>query len=186
MTIPKPDNAPDYDAQAIDWEAMYWEQMPRIFNFFRYRLGDEEVAKDLTSITFTKAWRARDQFDMKLGTFEAWLFTIARNVANDYLRKSQRRKEVPIDAIWGLSAETTVEQEAQKRREFARLHALVKTLPTREQDIIALKYGAGMTNRAIAQALDMSESNIGTIVHRTVNKLRKYWDNQSHDKRDKQ
>lgn len=183
MTIPQPEKSSDADAQAIDWEAQYWEQMPRIFNFFRYRLGDEEVAKDLTSITFTKAWRARDQFNIDLGSFEAWLFTIARNAANDFLRKSQRRKEVPIDAIWGLSAETTVEQEAQQRREFARLHALVKTLPAREQEIIALKYGANMTNRAIAQALDMSESNIGTILHRTVNKLRKYWDKAPHDAR---
>lgn len=181
MTIPKAEHDYDLDSQAIDWEAIYGVQMPRIFNFFRYRLGDEEVAKDLTSTTFTKAWRARDQYRMDLGAFEAWLFTIARNVANDFLRKSQRRKEVPLDAIWGLSSERTVEQEAQQRREFARLQALVKTLPVREQEIIALKYGAGMTNRAIAKALNMSESNIGTILHRTVTKLRKYWDSSPHE-----
>ena len=183
MTFPEVGHEYDLDSPAIDWEATYREQMPRIYNFFRYRLGDDEVAQDLTSITFTKAWRARDQYRTDLGAFEAWLFTIARNVANDFLRKSQRRKEVPLDAIWGLSTENSVEQEAQQRREFARLQALVKTLPVREQEIIALKYGAGMTNRAIAHALDMSESNIGTILHRTVNKLRKYWDSNPHESR---
>jgi len=160
----------------LDWEALYRLQMPRIFNFFRYRLGDAEIAQDLTSITFTKAWRARHQYQSDLGAFEGWLFTIARNVANDFLRQSQRRKEISLDTLWGLSADTTVEQEAQQRREFARLHALLKTLPAREREIIALKFGADMTNRSIAQALHMSESNIGTILHRTVIKLRKCWD----------
>jgi RNA polymerase sigma-70 factor, ECF subfamily len=183
MAISEPQHKVDLEAQAIDWEAIYDVQMPRIFNFFRYRLGDEEVAKDLTSTTFTKAWRARDQYRMDLGAFEAWLFTIARNVANDFLRKLQRRKEVPLDALWGLSSEQSVEQEAQQRREFARLEALVQTLPVREQEIIALKYGAGMTNRAIALALDISESNIGTIHHRTVNKLRKHWHHNPHESR---
>jgi RNA polymerase sigma-70 factor, ECF subfamily len=56
------------------------------------------------------------------------------------------------------------------------LHTLLKTLPAREQEIIALKFGADMTNRSIAQALQMSESNIGTILHRAVTKLRKCWD----------
>jgi RNA polymerase sigma-70 factor (ECF subfamily) len=40
---------------------------------------------------------------------------------------------------------------------------------------MALKYGAGMTNRAIARATGLSESNIGTILHRTVQTLRELW-----------
>ena len=90
MSLPDTRNR-DVVSQDLDWDEIYWEQMPRIYNFFRYRLGDEELCKDLTSITFTKAWRARHQYKHDLGAFEAWLFTIARNVANDHLRKSQRR-----------------------------------------------------------------------------------------------
>ena len=170
-TTQQPDNDP-----ILDWDALYWELMPRIYNFFRYRLGNDQVAEDCTSVTFTKAWRAREQYQHDLGVFEAWLFTIARNVATDYLRKSQRRKEVSLDMIWGISSEQSVEGEATKRHEFERLYELVKTLPTREQDIIAMKYGAEMTNRAIAAALNLSESNVGTIVHRIVHKLRKHWE----------
>jgi DNA-directed RNA polymerase specialized sigma24 family protein len=42
-----------------DWEAVYTEQSPRVYNFLRYRLGNETLAQDLTSRTFEKAWRAR-------------------------------------------------------------------------------------------------------------------------------
>ncbi len=168
-------NTPDPSDEALDWDEIYGEQMPRIYNFFRYRLGSDEVAQDLTATTFTKAWRARDQYDANRGVFAAWLFTIARNVANDYLRKSMRRNEVPLDAIWSLASEKNVEGEARKRRQFRRLHALLKTLSERDQEIIALKYGANMTNRDIAAALGLTESNVGTIVYRTVNKLRQHW-----------
>jgi RNA polymerase sigma-70 factor (ECF subfamily) len=40
---------------------------------------------------------------------------------------------------------------------------------------MALKYGAGLTNRAIARATGLSESNIGTILHRAVQTLREHW-----------
>jgi RNA polymerase sigma-70 factor (ECF subfamily) len=178
MHIPdtQPHDSPDPDDNHLDWDDIYRQQMPRIYNFFRYRLGSDEVAQDLTATTFTKAWRARDQYDADRGVFTAWLFTIARNVANDYLRKSMRRNEVPLDAIWNLATDQNVEGEARKRRRFQKLHALLKTLSARDQEIIALKYGANMTNRDIAKATGLTESNVGTIIYRTVNKLRQHWE----------
>jgi RNA polymerase sigma-70 factor, ECF subfamily len=44
-------------AEEIDWEAAYREYLPRVFNFFRYRMGDRALAEDLTAKTFEKAWR---------------------------------------------------------------------------------------------------------------------------------
>lgn len=177
MTLPdhRDQSADHVHDDALDWDAIYWEYMPGIYNFFRYRVGDDQIAQDLTATTFTRAWRARDRYDAALGTVQAWLFTIARNAANDHLRRSMRRKEVSLDAVLGLASAASVEQEAQRRREFERLHALLKMLPEREQELISMKYGAGMTNRAIAEATGLSESNIGTILHRVVQRLRGKW-----------
>ena len=52
---------------------------------------------------------------------------------------------------------------------------LIAGLPDRERELLALKYGAGATNRAIADVTGISESNVGTILHRTVQKLRTEW-----------
>lgn len=173
---PAPAQSPRADDQSIDWEALYWEQMPRVYNFMRYRLGDDALAEDLTATTFHRAWRFRDQYSEDRGAFEAWLFTIARNVANDYLRREVRRNEVSLESILNLASEATVEGEAQRRRDFARLHALLKTLSARDQELIAMKYGAEMNNRQIAQATGLTESNIGTILSRAVQLLRRKWD----------
>lgn len=155
----------------INWEAVYWQLLPRIYNYHRYRVGDNATAQDLTSTTFIRAWRFRYKYDGDIGKFEAWLFTIARNVAMDYLR-AKPPHSVPFDSLYHLADDQSIEQEIQKRLAFAELHQHLAQLPIREQEIIAFKFGADMTNRAIAQALDMSESNVGTILHRTMRKLR--------------
>jgi len=157
-----------------DWEALYRHELPRIYNFFRYRIGDDTLAEDLTSITFVKAWRARHQHRRDLAAFSTWLFAIARNVAIDHFRR--RRMEVPIDEMNEASAPGDLEGEMSRRLQFRRLSRLLCELPDRERELLALKYGSGLTNREIAGLTGASESSIGTILYRTLRRLRTQWD----------
>ena len=63
----------------------------------------------------------------------------------------------------------------ERREEFARLAALLERLGERERELVALKFGAGWTNRAIARALGLSETNVGTLLYRTIQALRAGW-----------
>jgi RNA polymerase sigma-70 factor, ECF subfamily len=160
-------------ASEPDWDTVYAEQLPRIYNFFCYRLRDEATAEDLTAQTFEKAWRARHRYRKDLAGFATWLVAIARNVATDHLRA--HRDHAPLDAAAEVAAASTPEDEHARASDRERLAALVERLPERERELLALKYGAGMTNRAIAELLGLSESNVGTIVHRAVQTLRRDW-----------
>jgi RNA polymerase sigma-70 factor, ECF subfamily len=157
-----------------DWEQIYAEQLPRVFSFFRYRLGDMADAEDLTARTFEKAWRARHGYRRDASGFATWLLTIARNVAIDQLRARQRHE--PLASAAALpSLNDTPEQQTVQHSEAQRLAALLATLPPRQRELIAMKYGASMTNPAIARATGLSESNVGTILHRAVEALRAQW-----------
>jgi RNA polymerase sigma-70 factor (ECF subfamily) len=157
-----------------DWEQVYADELPRVFNFFRYRFGNTADAEDLTSRTFEKAWRSRDRYRQDVAGFATWLLTIARNVAIDHARA--RRPLVPLDAAAVVPSDAhTPEERALQQSDADRLERLLKQLSTRERDLIALKYGAEMTNRAIARATGLSESNVGTILHRAVETLRAQW-----------
>lgn len=157
-----------------DWDAVYADQLPRVYNFFRYRFGATADAEDLTARTFEKAWRARQRYRRDVAAFSTWLFTIARNVAADYVRA--RRPHVALDEAASVPAAAgTPEDEAVRHSDGERLAALLQSLPERERELLALKYGAGMTNRAIASATGLTESNVGTIVHRAVQTLRERW-----------
>jgi len=165
------DTAPD----SVDWEAVYWEQTPRLYNFFRYRTGDGDLAKDLTAKTMLRAWRYRHRYQADLGAFEAWLFQIARNVAKDSFAARQRQP-LPLDAVPDVAAPLSVEREVQRRQQAEQLYRLIAQLPQTDQDLVALKYGAELTNRKIADLLNLSESNVGTRLHRLLTKLRRQWE----------
>ena len=157
-----------------DWEQVYAEQLPRVLNFFRYRLGDAADAEDLTARTFEKAWGARHRYRSDVAGFSTWLLTIARNVAIDHVRARQRYE--PLDVAAAVPApDHNPEQQAVEQSEAKRLAALLATLPPRQRELIAMKYGADMTNRAISRATGLSESNVGTILHRAVETLRARW-----------
>jgi RNA polymerase sigma-70 factor (ECF subfamily) len=157
-------------ATDADWDVLFSEQLPRVYNYFRFRVGDGAVAEDLTSVTFEKAWQARGRYRRDLASFTTWLLVIARNVATDHYRR--QRPHAPIEAAEHLPSGPTPEEEYERRMGLQRLSGLLTELPDRERDVIALKYGAGLTNRAIARHTGLTESNVGTIVFRTIQTLR--------------
>ncbi len=158
----------------INWDQVYEDYLPRVYNFFRFRARDEALAEDLTSTTFEKAWCARESFRRDRGGVSTWLFTIARNVEIDHFRKS--RPEVQLEAAELIADSFSMEEISHQLAESQRLEILLKELSVRELDLISLKYGAEMTNREIAQVTGLSESNVGTIVNRVVMKLRSAWE----------
>ena len=156
-----------------DWEAVYTEQLSRVYNFMRYRMGNEVLAQDLTSRTFEKAWRERHRYRRDIAAISTWLLRIARNVVIDHRRTTH--EQVSLEEAADVIADGTPEEEVMIRSNFARLSALTLMLSARERDLLALKYGAGATNRTIAELTGLSESNVGTILHRAVQTLRAQW-----------
>lgn len=159
--------------QEVDWEAAYQAELPRLYNFFRYRVGNNQVAEDLTAETFEKAWRNRHRYRHDLAAFSTWLFTIAKRVVIDYFRKP--RPEVSLDTAVQVADEQNVEGLIQQRADFARLTALLSQLSDNERELFALKYGAGLTNRAIGHLNGMNESTVGTMLQRLTHGLRAAW-----------
>jgi len=164
---------PATPAEAVDWNEVFHAELPRVFNYFRYRLGNRATAEDLTSLTFEKAWRARCRYRKDRAAVATWLMAIARNVAIDHFRRVPR--EVALEET-SASHERTPEASALHDERLRRLSVLLGDLPERERELLALKYGAGATNRAIATVVGLSESNVGTILYRTVGLLRARWD----------
>ncbi len=163
-------------ARESDWDALYADQLPRVFNYFRYRVGSGPVAEDLTSLTFEKAWTARHRYRRDLAGFSTWLMAIARNVATDHYRR--RRDHAPLEAAAHVAGGEEPHVTAEAHEEFEKLARLLAGLPERDRELVSLKYGAGLTNRAIAKQTHLSETNVGSILHRAVQKLRAGWDSQ--------
>lgn len=155
----------------LDWEQIYWEFLPRIYNFMLYKGGDRALAEDLTSQTFLEVWRCRERYDTAKGSLSTWIFTIARRTIIGHYRAQQRR-DLPLTAAEQRAGEHAVIDVVEQRESIAELVVHLRTLAEHDHDLVALKYGAQMTNREIAQLTGLSESNVGTRLHRIIERLR--------------
>lgn len=168
----------------LEWDALYADLAPRVYNYFRfrisrYRMGSEADVEELTSRTFERAWRARGNYRHDIAGFSTWLFKIAQNVGLDYHSQSRERGHLPLDAAIDVAVDGTPELHAELGSDLARLATLTASLPERERELIALKYGASLNNRMIAGLTGLSESNVGTLLHRLVRTLRAQWHEQA-------
>jgi RNA polymerase sigma-70 factor (ECF subfamily) len=115
-----------FQDEELDWDAVYAEQLPRIYNYFRFRLGGETEAEELTAATFEKAWRARHRYRRDVAAFSTWLLRIARNLAVDHLRS--RRTLLPIDDALELVGEEDHAALLELTSDLARLAKLTVAL----------------------------------------------------------
>jgi len=161
--------------------ALYEEHMTYVFRYINYRVGNRSEAEDLTSLVFEKALAAFHRYDKDKAAPQTWLLAIARNTVTDHFRKSSKRNTMPLENAIGIESDDPLPQEeAERREEYERLRFCLATLPLREQEIVSLKFGAELNNRQIASVLSLSENNVGTILFRSVCRLRncfKDWSN---------
>ncbi len=161
-------------SDTIDWDQVVQIDFPKVFNYFRYSGLDDDISEELASTTVEKALRARNKYNYQKSAVTTWIITIAKHTLIDYYRT--KKTEYPIDVLdekkESRSQKQDLEQEILQSEFFEKLRKLLFQLPDRERELIALKYGTGMTNRDIAEFTGLTESNIGTILHRVVSFLR--------------
>lgn len=161
---------------------LYDHYFPRIFTYIRYRVDDDATADDLTAYVFERALSQLKRYNPDRAPFAAWLFGIARNAVSNHGRRKRRWQWLSLDSIRDQVSnvlqpeETAVQQETEEQLLYA-----VSQLNDRERDLVALKFSAGMTNRGIADLTNLSESNVGVIIHRALNKLRATLTQQEHN-----
>ncbi len=152
---------------------LYEQYLPKVFRYVSYRISDVHTAEDLTSMIFEKALTRFKTFHPEKASFSTWIFSIARNTLVDHYRVHQREQNVPLETTFYVSGEEgNPEEEIVRNEEYRELQECISRLASQEKEIIALKFGAEMTNRQIARTMGLSESNVGVILYRAVRKLR--------------
>jgi RNA polymerase sigma-70 factor (ECF subfamily) len=169
----KDNTASGAETRAEAFARLYEQYLPGVFRFVYYRVGNQALAEDVTSEVFHKALTAFPRYDSAKASFSTWIYTIARNTLTDYFRKHARETRLREETEEDVPSETeSVEEQLTKAEEFRKLHRCLSELRKHEQEIVSLKFAGGMTNREIAAVTGLTESNVGTILCRTIRKLR--------------
>jgi RNA polymerase sigma-70 factor (ECF subfamily) len=145
----------------------------RVYAYVAYRIGDGPEAEDITSETFARALRYRETYDARKGTPISWLIGIARRCVNEALSQPRLESEPPDRAAaWDM------EDNAVDR---LTMQAAVSQLGERDRELIALRYGADLSARQIAQRLELSTNAVEVALHRARTRLRETLEGQPAD-----
>lgn len=174
QTLVEQARAGDADAFAL----LYDQYVQKIYGYVAMRVGDSEVAQDLTADVFLKALEALDTFEWRGYPFSSWLFRIARNRVVDYLRKQERRRHLPI-LEESLQIADGLEPFHLMEKQFSREQLLtaIAQLTDIQREIIALRFAAELSITQVSSTLGISEGAVKARQHSALNALRRVMTN---------
>lgn len=162
-------------AKAGDAEAfghLYETYLDRIYRYIYFRVTDEQTAEDLISQVFTKAWENLDRYQPSGRPFIAWLYTIAHNTVIDHYRT--RKDTVAIENTLSLASDSpSPDEQVELHFEADNLRSALQTLTLEQQQVVVLKFIAGLTTDEIAAQLRKSPGAIRALQMRALQALAK-------------
>ncbi len=136
-----------------------------------------DAAEEVVEDAFFQAWREAARFDAQRGNPIAWLLTIVRSRALDWLR---RRDDVQtfsdsleLDACIAADDKSPEEILAAVERSSA-VHAALLELSPQARQLVALAFFRGLTHKEIAASCQMPLGTVKTVLHRACAKMREH------------
>jgi RNA polymerase sigma factor (sigma-70 family) len=161
-----------------DFSRLYDHYSGSLYGILLRWIKDAEIAQNLLQDVFVKAWRCRHQYCETKGRLFTWLYRIARNLFIDYYRSRNYKKQrlcVSEEDIPGL-----LNREAEGSMihpDTIGVHKLLNMLRGEERDLLNMMYFKGMTQRQIAEVLDIPVGTVKTRMNKAIKELRYFFKN---------
>ncbi|HLF14881.1 MAG TPA: RNA polymerase sigma factor [Bacteroidota bacterium] len=159
------------DGRIADLAPLFERHNGRLFNFYVRMTGDRQLSEDMVQDVFLRILKYRHTFRGE-SRFLTWMFTIARNVQMDNVKRWNR--EQPLERDENNEALEPVSNDTVDHRYDAALlkEALLRLTPEKREALILSRY-EGMKYAEIAEFAGCSVENVKVRVHRAIRDLRK-------------
>ena len=142
----------------------------RIYSFVLFRVQNVHDAQDISSEVFFRAAKSYDTYDKERASVSTWLFSIALNEIKRHHR--HQKNDLALEQAADIPATACTLDDVLASERAKELFAAMGQLSRQQRDILLLRYYGEMTNREIAVALGLSETNVETIAYRAKKKLK--------------
>jgi RNA polymerase sigma-70 factor (ECF subfamily) len=146
---------------------LYELNFARVYAYIARRVGDRDVAQDLTSDVFHKALASIQSFEWRGVPFAGWLLRIAANMIVDRSKRSGREVSGQDDLT-----EPSTQPNLEEIDQQGRLFRLVEQLPADQRRVIGMRFAEEKSIREIATELGRSEGAVKQLQYRALQNLR--------------
>lgn len=155
---------------------LYDQYHQDVFQFLLYMVKNRQTAEDLMQEVYVRVLKAFSRFEGK-STEKTWLFSIAKNVAIDYFRKSSVRKRHALDFFdWEKqelkSSDALPEELAELNDEMKQLLDALDECTGDQKMVIIMRYFQDLSIAETSKVLGWTEGKVKTTQHRAIHKLR--------------
>lgn len=166
---------------------LYEEYHQSIFQYIYYTVRRREIAEELVQEVYIKVLKAYSSFAGK-SSEKTWIYSIARNVTIDWLRKENRQKRTAINHESFLDKDDirdpnpSPEEIVTKREEIRLIYDALQKCSLDQQQVLILRYIQSLTIKETATILNWSESKVKTTQHRALQMIKQIVQQKEHAK----
>ncbi len=162
--------AKDFDSEA--WAQIYRRYYPKIYTYLHYRVGDVDLAEDITASVFLHAVERIKSFTYRGFPLSSWLYRIAHNQMVDHFRRKAKVATKPLtEELLAKRGGVPEEMEGALVRED--LSSALKNITEEQQQVVLLKFFGGLSNAEVARIIRKPEGAVKALQHRALASLRR-------------
>lgn len=145
---------------------------PKVKSYMMRQGADPHVAEDLAQETMLVVWRKADLYSECKGSAATWIFTIARNLRIDRLRRERPFQALPEGHNEEPSPEPLPDETLTERERQTQAQSALDGLPSEQLDVVQLAYIEGLSHSEIAERLSLPLGTVKSRMRLAYRKIR--------------
>lgn len=159
------------DSQIIG--AVYDRYFEDVYRFVYYRLGDEQVAEDISSDVFVRLLEAIQKKRGPQTNLKGWLLSTASHAVADYLRQAYRRPTEELSDVIPDNGAPSLSDEVDRREQVGSVQEAYAQLTAEQQNVLALRFGDGYSLEETARVMQKNMNAVKALQFRALAALQR-------------
>ena len=162
--------AVDRDIDAF--RQLFQSYAPRVKSYMMRQGADANTAEELAQETLLTVWRKAALYSGEKGSPTTWIFTIARNLRIDRLRREFPWQELPEGHNETASTDIAPDEAVSETERRIKVQAALATLPEDQHEVVSLSYIEGLSHSEIAERLSLPLGTVKSRMRLAYQKIR--------------
>jgi RNA polymerase sigma-70 factor, ECF subfamily len=162
--------AVDRDVDAF--RQLFQSYAPRVKSYMMRQGADANTAEELAQETLLTVWRKAALYSGEKGSPTTWIFTIARNLRIDRLRREFAWQELPEGHNETASNDVAPDEAVSEAERRAKVQLALTTLPEDQHEVVSLSYIEGLSHSEIAERLGLPLGTVKSRMRLAYQKIR--------------